>query len=139
MTGKTTRGRWKPGQSGNPAGRRPDSRLAEFRQAIENDILGVVQTMSFLARNGDVQAARLLLERAVPPMKSEGPGVVLPALGEATGFAAKCDAILAAVASGEVTPEVAGTLLAGVAQAARITEIDTLEKRISELERRALA
>jgi hypothetical protein len=131
--------RWKPGQSGNPAGKRPDSRLAEFRKAIEGDVPGIIQTMAFLAQNGDVQAARLLLERAIPPLRPEAPSVVLPALGKAEGFAAKSEAILAAVAGGEITPDVASTLLAGVAQASRVAEIDTLEKRISELERRALA
>jgi hypothetical protein len=57
---------WKPGESGNPAGRpkgtpNPQARL---RQMIDAE--GIVTKLQEAALAGDVQAARTLLERALP-------------------------------------------------------------------------
>ena len=64
-------GRWKPGESGNPAGRTPGSgEVAKVRAAIATRIPELLEAMMQRALDGDVGAARLLLERTVAPLKA---------------------------------------------------------------------
>ena len=61
---------WKPGQSGNPRGKPAGSgELQRLRAAISEHIPGIIDELVSAARGGNVQAARLLLERTLPPMK----------------------------------------------------------------------
>jgi len=60
---------WKPGQSGNPAGRRGDANITRARRAIARELPSIVASLVEQARAGDVQAAKLLLERAIPAMR----------------------------------------------------------------------
>jgi hypothetical protein len=64
---KKKRGSWKPGQSGNPAGRKPGAgEVAKIRAAISDRVPKLLAK----ALQGGVGAARLLLERAVAPLKA---------------------------------------------------------------------
>ena len=55
---------WKPGQSGNPKGRPKGSGdVAQIRSAIATRIPELLEAMMRRALDGDVGAARLLLER----------------------------------------------------------------------------
>lgn len=64
-------GRWKAGESGNPAGRRPGSgEVARLRAAIAEHLPSLIQTLIDRALSGDVAAARLMLERVIPPLKA---------------------------------------------------------------------
>lgn len=134
MAEQRSNSRWQPGQSGNPNGRAVDAKLAEFRKAIAEHVPDIIRQMATQAINGDTQAARLLLERAIPVVRPEASKIVLPELEQAEGFTAKADALLTAIAQGELAPDVAAHILTGLAQAARTTEIDELERRILALE-----
>ena len=57
---------WQKGQSGNPKG--VPTKIVELRKAIADDVPGILKRMSEMALLGDVQAARLLLERCIPPL-----------------------------------------------------------------------
>ena len=66
----TNSGRWKAGQSGNPAGRRPGAGdAARLRAAIAAHVPDIVMQLVAKAKGGDVAASRLLLERVVPPLR----------------------------------------------------------------------
>lgn len=72
-----TSGRWVPGQSGNPNGR-PKGRknyLTELQQNLEiavreniksEDVVSIVKTMVAMAKEGDVKAAKLILDKVIP-------------------------------------------------------------------------
>ena len=63
-------GRWQPGRSGNPAGRKPGTgSVQQLRAQIELLIPEIIQVLTIKAREGDIGAARLLLERVVPALK----------------------------------------------------------------------
>ena len=63
-------GRWKAGESGNPAGRKPGTgEVARLRAAIADRVPELLAAMMTRALEGDVGAARLLLERAIAPLK----------------------------------------------------------------------
>lgn len=126
---------WKPGQSGNPAGRpKSDLGRAALREQIADALPVVIKKLIALAKAGDVQAARTLLERVLPPVRPEVSLIELPEVAAAEGFTARTEALIKAAVCGEVAPDVAARLLAGVAQAARAADIDDQAKRLAALE-----
>ena len=84
------------------------------------------------ALDGDVGAARLLLERTIAPLKAIEPtqALTLPD-GSLTD---KGRAVLSAVAGGELAPSQGAALLGAIGTLARVTEMDELESRIAALE-----
>lgn len=124
---------WKPGQSGNPAGRKPGtSEVAQIRAAIAERVPELLAAMMARALDGDVAAARLLLERTVAPLKAaeQAQALTLPA-GTLTE---QGRAVLAAVAAAELAPSQGAALLGAIGTLARVAEIDELERRIAALE-----
>jgi len=125
--------RWKPGQSGNPKGRAPGSaKVAPLRAAIAQHVPAMVDKLLAQALEGDVQAARLLLERVLPPLKPQEQPQAL-ALPDGS-LSEQGRAVLAAVAAGELAPGQGAALVAAVGQLARVVEIDELQRRIERLE-----
>lgn len=130
-TNKTT---WRPGQSGNPKGKAPGSgEVAKIRQAIAAELPAILQSLIEQALAGDTQAARLLLERTIAPLKAMEPAqaIHLPA-GSLTE---QGRAILAAVAGAELAPGQGAQLLGAIGSLARVAEIDELAQRIEALEK----
>lgn len=129
--------RFKKGRSGNPAGKPKGTRhrttlLAESLMQAEAE--GIVNVVIAAAKNGDIPAARIILERIVPPRKDGPISFQLPTI-ETAGDASKAmGSILGAVAAGEITPgeakEVSGLIEAFV----KTYEFFELERRITALE-----
>lgn len=136
MTEKVRRpGRWKPGESGNPAGRRPGTgEVAQIRAAIAARVPELLAAMMTRALDGDVGAARLLLERAVAPLKAaESTQTLMLPTGSLTE---QGRAVLASVAHGELSAGQGATLLSAIGALARVAELDELAVRVAELEKR---
>ena len=136
MTEKPKRpGRWKPGESGNPAGRKPGTgEVAQIRAAIADRVPELLAAMMQRALDGDVGAARLLLERAVPPLKAAEQPQAL-ALPDGT-LTQQGRAVLASVAAGELAPGQGAALVGAIGTLARVVELDELAQRIAALEAR---
>ncbi len=130
---KKKRGSWKPGQSGNPAGRKPGTgEVAQIRASIAERVPELLAAMMTKALEGDVSAARLLLERAVAPLKAaEQPQAIALPAGTLTE---QGRAVLVSVAAGELAPGQGAQLLTGIGTLARVIEIDELTSRIEKLE-----
>ena len=129
--------RWRPGTSGNPRGRPPGSGLAgSLRRAIAAQAADVIAALITKAKEGDVQAARALLDRLVPPLRAQSAPVAIPGFDTATGLAERAQAALRAAGRGEVPPDVAAGLVAAVGALAKIIETEQLEQRIRALEER---
>ena len=128
------RGRWKAGQSGNPNGRKPGTgEVAKLRDSIAAHLPEIITQLVAKAKEGDSQAARLLLERVLPPIKAIEQPVAL-SLPVGDGITAQGVAIVQAVADGTIAPGQASSLLSGLGALARVKEIDELERRIAQLE-----
>ena len=70
------RGRpFQPGQSGNPAGRRPrgSDRAGDVSRIMAGGAAQVARKMVAQALAGDVDAARLVLEQGLAPGQGSGP------------------------------------------------------------------
>ena len=123
-------GRWKAGESGNPAGRKPGTgEVAAIRAAIADRVPELLAAMMTRALDGDVGAARLLLERAVAPLKAaEQPQALSLPDGTLTD---QGRAVLASVAAGELAPGQGAVLLGAIGTLARVAEVDELTARIT--------
>lgn len=128
---------WKPGQSGNPTGRPKGSRnrvTLVALAAMEEGADAIARKVVDLAKEGDISAARLVIERLVPVAKERPIFLSLPDTSSAKGVAQAQSAILQAVAAGDLLPGEAATL-AGIVEARRkALETLELEQRITALE-----
>ena len=128
-------GRWKAGESGNPAGRKPGTgEVAKMRASMAAHVPALVAVLLARAMDGDIGAARLLLERTIAPLKAaeQAAPLALPA-GTLTE---QGRAVVAAVAAGELAPSQGAALLASLGTLAKLTEADELARRIEALEAR---
>ena len=133
---KTTGKLWQKGQSGNPKGRPKGvpTKIVELRKAIADDVPGILKRMSEMALLGDVQAARLLLERCIPPLKAIEQSIAL-SLPNGT-LTDQGRAILTAVSNGAIPPTQGSQLITALGTLARVAEIDELTARITILEQK---
>ena len=90
-----------------------------------------------LALAGDIAALRLCLDRIRPPRKDRPVSFEMPPINNAVDARAASAALLAAVASGNLTPSEAsevGKLIDGYVRSIEVTEVlarlDKLEKRL---------
>lgn len=135
MTESRKQGRWKPGESGNPNGKPPGSgELQKLRAAIGAHVPEIIQKLVTAARGGDIQAARLILERVLPPVKAteQAQPINLP---DGT-LTEQGRAVLAAVAAGEIAPGQGASLLGAIATLSKVTELDELAARVAALEKK---
>ena len=134
MNEKKRVGRWKPGTSGNPKGKPPGSgALQQLRASLASDVPDILAVLVTAAKGGDMQAARLILERVLPPVKATEQAVPL-SMHEGDTLTAKGRSVLSAVAAGELPPTQGAQLLSAIGSLARVTEIDELTARIAALE-----
>lgn len=133
MTQEKKSTKWRPGQSGNPRGRKPGtSEITKLRATIAEHVPEIVDQLVQAAKGGDVQAARLLLERVLPPMRAiEQPQPIDLPDGTLTE---QGRAVLASVAAGELAPAQGAQLLAAIGTLGKVSEVDELERRIRALE-----
>jgi hypothetical protein len=126
--------RWKRGESGNPKGRPKGSgEIGKLRAAIGQALPDILNGLIEKAIAGDVQAARLLLERTLPAVKpAELPA---PLALEGATLTDQGRAVLRLLAAGEIGPMQAAALLSAIGQLARVIETDELGRRIEALER----
>lgn len=127
--------RWKPGESGNPAGRKPGTTLAgKLRDAVGKEFDDITAAVIKAAKAGDMTAANLLLSRTCPAVRPVQEPIKVD-MGGAT-LTERAGRILDAVSHGDLAPMDAKALLDGLGAVAKIAEIDELTKRIEALEAR---
>ena len=130
-------GRYKKGESGNlggrPTGSRNRSTLA-ILALMEGESEAITRVAIAAALAGDMQAIKLVLDRLIPAAKERPITLALPDTSTAEGVSHAQQAILQAVASGEIAPGV-GSILTSITENHR-RSIATIEHeiRISTLE-----
>lgn len=132
---KRAPGRWKPGQSGNPKGRKAGTgEVAKIRAAIAEKVPEIVDSLLTRALEGDTGAARLLLERTVAPLKAMEPAQPMSIPNGSLADQGK--AVLGLVAAGELPAGQGAVMLGTLGALAKLIEADQLEARIAALEQR---
>ena len=99
--------KFKPGQSGNPAGRPRgivDKRM-RLNKALMDDADALLQVTKAKAMEGDMTAMALLLSRAVPTLKAESAERVAFAFDASKSLSEQMQQIAQAAADGDITLE----------------------------------
>lgn len=138
-TAKQQRGKpFKPGQSGNPKGRPQGSRnkaTLAMEALMESEADAITRKCIEKAKEGDMAAIRLCMDRLYPPRKDSPVSFELPPMESAADAVQVMGAILMALASGEVTPSEAQAVAGIVETFRRTIETSEMEARIAELEK----
>ena len=122
---RDAKGRWKPGQSGNPLGPKPGANCRALLMAREwTESVGLPRLME-AAENGDMDAIKLLVQLGMPRTKAVTVPQQLPSSPAG---------VLDAMASGELDADTASTAMGAHLTAAKIKELADLEARIQALE-----
>ena len=137
MAGRRANGTFAKGVKQNPTGRPAGGRnkaTIALEKLMEQGAETIVQTVIDCANKGDMAAARMVLDRIVPPRKDRPVVVDLPKIEAAADIPQATAAILEATASGELTPA-EGAALVNIAESHRkALEIADLDSRIRALE-----
>lgn len=131
--------RFQKGKSGNPLGRPQGSRnkaslMAE--QLFAEDIQGVCKSVIAKAKSGDMQAAKIILDRLLPPRKDNPVNVELPEIKTANDILKAVGSITQAIARGEISPSEGEALARILDINAKAIEICEFESVLTQLENR---
>jgi hypothetical protein len=124
------------GESGNPNGRPKGSRnrtTSVLRALIGNEAEDIIRVLVEAARNGNVSAAKVLLDRILPPARTGTGDVSLPLTSEQPVTVA-VDELIRAVSAGEVAPSDAAVIATLLRTRAELTDLAELERRLAHLE-----
>jgi hypothetical protein len=125
--------KYKPGQSGNPNGRPKDKTPAtQLRKSIAGDMQDIIDKLVELAKDGDVQAAKVLLDRVCPTLKPQAMPVNVP-LGDTlpdTG-----GNIIVATLTGQIPPDIGAALITALSNQGKLVELQELAERLSRIEK----
>ena len=106
--------------------------LAE--KLMQDDAGDVVQAVLAAAKNGDMTAARLILDRIAPARKGRPVYLESPSVKTAADVSAAIEALTIAMASGDVTPDEAATVASVFEVRRKALETEELELRLQALE-----
>jgi hypothetical protein len=127
---------WKPGQSGNPKVRpRAVYSWRLLADSVADELPAVVRRLLDAAKEGDMVAARLLLDRVWPALKSVEPTPEAP-YPLSTNIVDAGHELIRAASEGEIAVDQALKLQSMLATQARLVEHQDLAVRIAALEAR---
>lgn len=132
--------RFKPGQSGNPSGRRAGTRssaLLALDALAEGEANEIAQAMIDKAKEGDTTAGRMLLERIWPVRKGRGIAFDLPEVTKADELPPAIASVTRQVADGDISPDEGAIIVSLLEAHRRAIETSDHAARIEALEERA--
>lgn len=127
------KGRFQPGVSGNPHGR-PKCENVALRKSLEEGGAEVVTAILDAAKAGDMMAAKIVIDRLLPPLKATAQAVHV-SLPDGADPLAIARAVLLSAAAGTLPPDVAAQLVTAAGTLARVEEIEDLRDRLAALEK----
>jgi hypothetical protein len=124
--------KFKAGISGNPNGRPKGKTPATLlRKSIINDMPEIILKLVELAKNGDVAAAKILLDRCVPSLKPQAMAINLPVNGT---LAEQGNEIIRATMSGNIPPDVGAQLITALSNQGKLIQLQEILQRVEQLE-----
>ncbi len=130
-------GKFKPGQSGNPAGKPKGARSATtlmIEALLDGQAKALTQAAIDKALSGDITALKLCLDRLAPPRKDRPVTFEMPAIDVTHDLPKATLALMQAVAAGELTPSEAAELGKLIDAHVRAIELTDINRRLEALE-----
>lgn len=131
--GRNTDGTFASGNPGRPKGARHKTTLA-IEALLEGEAEALTRKAIEFAKDGDVTALRLCLERISPVRKDTSVEFNLPDIKTAQDASEAASAVLKAVSDGDLTPNEGATVMGLVESYRQVLEATELEARIAALE-----
>ncbi len=134
--GRENNGHFKRGNKGGP-GRGEGSRnkaTIMLEKLMIDDSKAVIEAVIKAAKNGDMQAAKMVVDRLVPAPKGRRIHLDLPEVDSAADVLKAMTETLAAMAVGKLTPDEAATVAGVIEVKRRAVETVDLERRITAIE-----
>ena len=115
--------KFQPGQSGNTAGRprQPKNDSTTIRNLIGQELPIIIASLITAAKNGDIAAAKILVDKSLPSVRPVSLATPIPALAAAQSLSGKADVILDSLASGDIGSDTAMTLMNTLGKAREIS------------------
>jgi hypothetical protein len=117
--------KFQPGHSGNPAGRPPGSlnkNTLAVQAAFEEKAQEIVDNVIERAKNGDLTAERLVMERMVPTARNRRFAIALPVIKTADDAEAALAVVMDELAAGKLAVHEVSSLLLAIDRALRVAE-----------------
>jgi Family of unknown function (DUF5681) len=133
-------GKFQKGESGNPNGRPVGSRnktTVAVGSLLDGDAEALTGKAIEKAKEGDMAALRLCLDRIIPPRKDRPVTFEMPAVNSAKDVVDAIASLLGSVSKGEITPSEAGEVSKIFDVYVRALEVNDLAARIDAMERAA--
>ena len=119
-TEKIQRGKpFAKGKSGNPSGRPKGSRntaTLAVQQLLDNESEAITRKLIEKAKEGDMLAIKLVMERVCPPRKDAPVTFTFSHIKTMEGLIAAVDQILQQISHGDITPQEAERVIALIEQ-----------------------
>jgi hypothetical protein len=131
---------FQPGKSGNPSGRPKGARsraTLALEAIFEGEAEAITRKVIELALEGDTQALRMCLDRLAPPRKDRPVTFELPAIETAADLSRATNALLQAVATGDLTPAEAADISKSIDAHVRAIQATDLNERLLRIEQQA--
>ena len=128
---------FKPGQSGNPAGKPKGTRnktTLAMEAILEADAEAMTRKLVKMANAGDITAMRICMDRLYPARRDRAVTFDLPKIETAADLMKATQAIMEAVATGELTPLEADAVSRTVESHVKAIEVTDLMRRLEALE-----
>ena len=126
------------GVSGNPSGK-PRGAYSAATRLIKTATPDILENVIQQARDGNLQAAALVLSRGLAPLKATTQATAVVTVNDLEGMseAARAKVVNSAVLTGKLPADVGAQILAGIATTCTIIESTELAERVEELEKHA--
>lgn len=132
--------KFKRGQSGNPKGKPKGARNKSTLAAeslLEGSLDRICKRIEEEALNGNMQAAKMILERFLPPRKDRLIRLELPEIRSIGDILEASNAIISAVCKGEISPSEGESLARAIAIHTQTLETHDFEQRLQAIELRS--
>lgn len=134
VTGRTSKGKFAKGSSGNPRGR-PPMLSPELRERLDKATPEIIDKILEKALNGDLAAAKVILDRTAPIPKQSLATINIPGIDSSErSLSGKAELVLNSIATAECPPDVGISIIQALKGLSALKEFDEIEKRLTALE-----
>ena len=124
---------FKQGESGNPTGRPKQIVTAtDLRKRLADDMPEIIQTLIKMAKSGDAQAIKIILDRTHPPVKTQALHVNIPTDGTLVD---QGNAVIQATLSGQIPPDIGAQLITALSNQGKLVDLEELSDRLKRIEK----
>ena len=128
-------GRFAKGNPGGPGRPRARERIAAFDQMVANAGADLIEAALKVAKDGNVRAIEMLLDRIWPARRGRPVEVEAPEIRAVADVVPASAAVTSAVLNGDVTPREGAAVARVIEVHGSMIELVDLERRMTELEK----